>query len=152
MLKITGTAALSNYRIKKLLIELHKIDVNITALSARFIHFIAVENNLDSHQTDVLNQLLTYGSNQNESAPLQPRSLYLLCNIGQRPSQNHLIRPGGMIDHGHGSVAWPVQVVEDVPDLIYAKEDGHSSIMPAQSGQLVLLQCGAGRSRHNQGL
>ena len=68
MLKITGTSALSNYRIKKLLIELHKIDVNITALSARFIHFIAVENNLDSHQTDVLNQLLTYGSNQNESA------------------------------------------------------------------------------------
>ena len=60
MLKITGTSALSNYRIKKLLIELHKIDVNITALSARFIHFIAVENNLDSHQTDILNQLLTY--------------------------------------------------------------------------------------------
>ncbi|MDD5461723.1 MAG: phosphoribosylformylglycinamidine synthase [Methylococcales bacterium] len=62
MLTIPGTSALSDFRIKKLLSELQAVYPAVTAVSARFIHFVDVENNLDECQTAILNQLLSYGS------------------------------------------------------------------------------------------
>ncbi len=64
MLKIPGTCALSDFRVKKLLAELQTVEPTITAVSARFIHFVDVETNLNDSQTAILNQLLSYGSVQ----------------------------------------------------------------------------------------
>jgi phosphoribosylformylglycinamidine synthase len=80
MLKIHGTFALSYFRVKKLLTELQAADANITAVSARFIHFVDVDNDLDECQTTILTQLLSYGSVQSigvqnfESLLVVPRS------------------------------------------------------------------------------
>jgi len=62
MLKISGTSALSVFRINKLLAELQTIEPAIKAVSARFIHFVDVDNNLDDSQAEILKQLLAYGS------------------------------------------------------------------------------------------
>lgn len=64
MLKIPGTSALSDFRLKKLLAQLQNTDANIKAVSARFIHFVDIEKGLNDSQTGVLNQLLSYGSSQ----------------------------------------------------------------------------------------
>jgi len=67
MLKIPGTSALSDFRVKKLLAELQVIDSNITAVLARFIHFVDIENDLNDSQTAILSQLLSYGSLQSSA-------------------------------------------------------------------------------------
>ncbi|MFA5922787.1 MAG: phosphoribosylformylglycinamidine synthase [Methylococcaceae bacterium] len=67
MLKIPGTSALSDFRVKKLLAELQVIDSNITAVLARFIHFVDVENDLNDSQTAILGQLLSYDSLQSSA-------------------------------------------------------------------------------------
>ena len=64
MLKIPGTFALSDFRVKKLLAELQAVEPTITAVSARFIHFVDIENDLNECQTAILSQLLSYGSVQ----------------------------------------------------------------------------------------
>ncbi|MCX7097873.1 MAG: phosphoribosylformylglycinamidine synthase [Methylococcales bacterium] len=61
MLKFTGTSALSDFRVKKLLSELAALAPTIQNVSARFIHFVDVEGELDSSQTAMLSQLLSYG-------------------------------------------------------------------------------------------
>ena len=80
MLKIPGTSALSDFRIKKLLTELEALKLNITAISACFIHFVDIEGNLDSLQADTLSQLLTYGSSpplKERDDELQPNSMII---------------------------------------------------------------------------
>ena len=80
MLKIPGTSALSDFRVKKLLAELQVVEPNITAVSARFIHFADIENDLNDSQTAIISQLLAYGSlqsstdNQGEILLVVPRS------------------------------------------------------------------------------
>jgi phosphoribosylformylglycinamidine synthase len=64
MLKISGTSALSVFRINKLLAELQAIEPAIKAVSARFMHFVDIENDLDDRQSAILKQLLAYGSTQ----------------------------------------------------------------------------------------
>jgi len=80
MLKIPGTSALSDFRINKLLTELEALKLNITAISACFIHFVDIEGNLDNLQADTLSQLLTYGSSQplkERDDELQPNSMII---------------------------------------------------------------------------
>ena len=60
MLKIPGPTALSDFRINKLRAQLCAIEPTITAVSARFIHFVDAETALNADQTDTLNQLLAY--------------------------------------------------------------------------------------------
>ncbi|MCK9395729.1 MAG: phosphoribosylformylglycinamidine synthase [Methylobacter sp.] len=70
MLKIPGTSALSDFRINKLLAGLQTIEASIKAVSARFIHFVDVENDLNDSQAGILKQLLVYGSSQaSEESP-----------------------------------------------------------------------------------
>ncbi|MFA5017300.1 MAG: phosphoribosylformylglycinamidine synthase, partial [Methylobacter sp.] len=64
MLKISGTSALSVFRINKLLAELQAIEPAIKAVSARFMHFVDIDNDLDDRQAGILKQLLAYGSTQ----------------------------------------------------------------------------------------
>jgi len=80
MLKIPGTSALSSFRVKKLLAELQAIDSVIKEVSARFMHFVDTEDDLNEQQLAVLNQLLDYGSihsavpNDGECLLVIPRS------------------------------------------------------------------------------
>jgi len=46
---------------------LQVIDSNITAVLARFIHFVDIENDLNDSQTAILSQLLSYGSLQSSA-------------------------------------------------------------------------------------
>ncbi len=75
MLKISGSSALSDFRINKLLAELQLIEPAIKAVSARFIHFADVENDLDSRQAEILKQLLAYGSRQTDAGIMGTRLL-----------------------------------------------------------------------------
>jgi phosphoribosylformylglycinamidine synthase len=61
MLKISGTYALSDFRLKKLLAQLQELSSIVTTVSAQFIHFVDTDEELDEQQLDILNQLLAYG-------------------------------------------------------------------------------------------
>ena len=62
MIKISGTAALSSFRITNLLARLQELDASITGLSAQLIHFVDVDSELPEDQLTILNRLLDYGS------------------------------------------------------------------------------------------
>ena len=80
MLKISGTYALSDFRLKKLLAQLQELSPVVASVSAQFIHFVDTDGELDEQKIDILSQLLAYGaeySNANgalESILVVPRS------------------------------------------------------------------------------
>ena len=78
MLKIPGSSALSDFRLDRLLSTLQTIEPNITAVSARFMHFVATTGELNEEQQAILQQLLTYGDDsvtgQGENLLVVPRS------------------------------------------------------------------------------
>jgi len=61
MLTISGTSALSRFRIEKLFTELQSVTGEITALSARFQHFVQLDGDLNAEQLEMLKRLLDYG-------------------------------------------------------------------------------------------
>lgn len=61
MLKFSGSSALSDFRINHLLTVLQTIEPSITAVTARFMHFVAIEQDLNDEQLAILTQLLAYG-------------------------------------------------------------------------------------------
>ncbi|MDG2364973.1 MAG: phosphoribosylformylglycinamidine synthase [Methylococcaceae bacterium] len=62
MLRLSGPKALSLFRTEKLLQELQAINRHISALSARYVHFVNVEGStLPAEQLTQLEQLLDYG-------------------------------------------------------------------------------------------
>ena len=62
MLKISGTSALSDFRINRLLNDLKAFEPSIAEVSASFIHFIDIDSPLNDSDLNVLTQLLNYGS------------------------------------------------------------------------------------------
>ncbi len=68
MLKITGSSALSAFRLKKLLAGLQAIDSSITAVAAEYVHFIDLERPISDCEHRVLKRLLHYGAQQREVA------------------------------------------------------------------------------------
>jgi phosphoribosylformylglycinamidine synthase len=66
MLKISGTSALSVFRIKKLLLDIQIIEPTITAISAKYIHFVETQSELNSEQSEILGKILNYGLEQAE--------------------------------------------------------------------------------------
>ncbi len=60
MQKLISTAALSEFRLEKLLTDLQTVQSDIQKVAARFVHFVA--GNLTDEQRPILEQLLTYGS------------------------------------------------------------------------------------------
>ncbi|MBW6454003.1 MAG: phosphoribosylformylglycinamidine synthase, partial [Methyloprofundus sp.] len=62
MLKISGTSALSTFRIQKLLADVQAVDSNISDISATYMHFVAMNVELNAEQDAILQQLLAYGS------------------------------------------------------------------------------------------
>jgi len=67
MLKISGTSALSTFRIKKLLQDIQTLEPTITAIAAKYIHFVDTQSSLNSEQSEILNKILVYGSEQAET-------------------------------------------------------------------------------------
>jgi len=61
MLKILGTSALSEHRLNQLLSQLKQTDTSISAVSARFVHFIETDKALTTEETAMLERLLSYG-------------------------------------------------------------------------------------------
>ncbi len=61
MLKILGTSALSEHRLNQLLTQLKQIEPSISAVTARFVHFVEVERDLTTEEMSMLERLLTYG-------------------------------------------------------------------------------------------
>jgi len=61
MLILPGTSAFSRFRLENVLSELHSIDGSISVLSARFMHFLQLDAELDAQQFAVLQELLAYG-------------------------------------------------------------------------------------------
>ncbi len=82
MLKISGTSALSDFRINKLLAELQAVDPAIKAVSARFIHFIDIHSELSDSQSAILRQLLAYGSSQSGDDAASGRHLLVVPRSG----------------------------------------------------------------------
>lgn len=61
MLILPGASALSPFRRDKLLNSLQKLQPSVTDVSAEYVHFVHLHENLDAHETELLVQLLTYG-------------------------------------------------------------------------------------------
>jgi len=61
MLQIAGTAALSAFRIAKLLSRLRVLEPRVTALDSHFVHFVDLARPLQPAEREVLERLLTYG-------------------------------------------------------------------------------------------
>ena len=62
MLILSGTKALSEYRLKQLITQLKTIHPSVNHLSARFVHFIDVDTQLSDQEQDKLSNLLSYGN------------------------------------------------------------------------------------------
>ena len=63
MLTLSGTPALSSFRIEKLLNQLQALDSGIQTVTAHFVHFVATHNHqsLTTEETEILTRLLDYG-------------------------------------------------------------------------------------------
>ncbi len=81
MLKIPGTAALSRFRLEKLLTELQAIAPGISAISARFLHFVQLETALQPEQTTMLESLLNYGEAA-VAADIDGEKLWVVPRLG----------------------------------------------------------------------
>lgn len=83
MLIVPGAAALSEFRIEKLLTTLRADIPGLQALSAQFVHLADVEGELDRDQQSVLEQLLHYGPNAGAApAPLQGAEFFVVPRPG----------------------------------------------------------------------
>ena len=81
MLKISGTFALSDFRIKKLLAELSAIEPNTVAVSAKFIHFVDIEHNFNDQHGSILEQLLTDGNKRTSDQNIESRCVEILLVV-----------------------------------------------------------------------
>ncbi|MBV8306161.1 MAG: phosphoribosylformylglycinamidine synthase [Gammaproteobacteria bacterium] len=68
MLQLAGPAALSAFRIEKLLARLRPLEPSVRALAARFVHFVHLSVPLAAQEQAILAQLLSYGP----TLPLAP--------------------------------------------------------------------------------
>src|SRR4029453_1248023 len=66
MLQLQGAAALSSFRIAKLLGLLQAREPSITGLHTRFVHFVDLERPLADAESTILEGLLTYGPRMDE--------------------------------------------------------------------------------------
>ncbi|WP_428354374.1 phosphoribosylformylglycinamidine synthase [Methyloprofundus sp.] len=67
MLTIPGSSALSTFRIQKLLADLQAIEPAINNISASYVHFADVDNELSAEDDKILRQILAYGSTAESS-------------------------------------------------------------------------------------
>ena len=70
MLSLRGSAALSAFRIQKILATLNHTAPAVNAVHADFWHFAWNDGDLTASQLETLGKILTYGSNMAEEAPV----------------------------------------------------------------------------------
>ena len=70
MLSLRGSAALSSFRLQKILANLSQSAPQINAVHADFWHFAWNEGELTEAQLDTLTKILTYGPRMAEEAPV----------------------------------------------------------------------------------
>jgi len=68
MLQLAGPAALSAFRLAKLLERLRALEPTVAEVAARFVHFVDLAEPLSPQQQEILRQLLSYGP----TLPLAP--------------------------------------------------------------------------------
>ena len=73
MIELPGALAVSDFRIAKLRPALEATHPGLGAISARFIHFVDLERELDARERALLERLLTYGPRE-DGAPAAPGS------------------------------------------------------------------------------
>jgi phosphoribosylformylglycinamidine synthase len=61
MIELPGALAVSDFRIAKLRPALEKLHPGLGAITARFVHFVDLERDLDARARALLDRLLTYG-------------------------------------------------------------------------------------------
>ncbi len=64
MLTFPGSSALSSFRINRLLAQLQTIEPSLTAVTARFTHFVDVKQYPAESEASLLTELLAYGSKE----------------------------------------------------------------------------------------
>src|SRR5262245_41467468 len=69
MLELPGASAVSDFRIAKLRPALEALQSGLGLISARFIHFVDLERDLDARERALLERLLTYGPREDANAP-----------------------------------------------------------------------------------
>src|SRR5690348_5338018 len=68
MIELPGALAVSDFRIAKLRPALEKLHPGLGPVTARFVHFVDLERELDAHERALLVRLLTYGPREPEGA------------------------------------------------------------------------------------
>src|ERR1700743_2820718 len=61
MLELEGRAALSEFRLTKLLARLQRVEPRVSGVHAQFVHFIDTTATLSADEAGLLARLLTYG-------------------------------------------------------------------------------------------
>ena len=64
---LRGPSALSPFRVQKLLDVMRTAGLNVSSVTAEFVHFVSTARPLDAEQTPILERLLVYGEGQNTS-------------------------------------------------------------------------------------
>ncbi len=72
MIELPGAPAVSDFRIAKLRPALEAVLPRLGAISARFVHFIDLERDLDARERALLERLLTYGPREAAGAKSAP--------------------------------------------------------------------------------
>ncbi len=68
MITLPGAPALSEFRLQKLRDKLSALDGRITGISARFVHFVDYDGEIDPDSLDILQRLLEYGPRLEDAA------------------------------------------------------------------------------------
>ncbi len=69
MIELSGALAVSDFRIAKLRPALEKLQPGLGPVSARYIHFVDLERDLDARERALLERLLTYGPREPAGVP-----------------------------------------------------------------------------------
>jgi len=86
MIELPGALAVSDFRIAKLRPALEKLQPGLGAISARYIHFVDLERDLEAHERTLLERLLTYGPREAAGAPRVTVAAVLRCLAAMSPT------------------------------------------------------------------
>jgi len=114
MLSLRGSAALSPFRLDKILATLRSAAPRITHLYAEFWHFAWSDTELTSSQQDTLQKILTYGPRMAEETPMG--ELFLAIPRPRFRRGHHAPRilriiVGWKVYRGW-SAAWPIMLTQ----------------------------------------
>jgi phosphoribosylformylglycinamidine synthase len=83
MIELPGAQAVSEFRIAKLRPGLEALQKGIGAISARYLHLVDLERDLDARELALLERLLTYGPrDESRSAPARGHEIIVVPRFG----------------------------------------------------------------------